>query len=65
MAVDNKENDYLVDRIEQKNYSYTGIKSFPIQDLALVENQWAPRADRSREHLVRTTSPWSVCAKGC
>ena len=28
MAVENKDNDYLVDRILQKNYSYTGIKSF-------------------------------------
>ena len=52
MAVENKDNDYLVDRILQKNYSYTGIKSFPIQDLALVEDQWGPRADRSLEHLV-------------
>lgn len=52
MAVENKDNDYLVDRVLQKNYSYTGIKSFPIQDLALVEDQWGPRADRSLEHLV-------------
>ncbi len=54
MAVENKDNDYNVDRLLQKNFSYTGIKSFPIQDLALVEDQWGPRADRSREHLVRT-----------
>ena len=57
MAVENKDNDYLVDRIAQKNYSYTGIKSFPIQDLALVEDQWGPRADRSLEHLVRSDEP--------
>ena len=44
MARENKDNDYLVDRIAQKNYSYTGIKAFPIQDLALVEDQWGPRA---------------------
>ncbi len=57
MAVENKDNDYLVDRILQKNYSYTGIKSFPIQDLALVEDQWGPRADRSLEHLVTSDEP--------
>ena len=51
-AKENKDNDYLVDRIAQKNYSYTGIKAFPIQDLALVEDQWGPRADRSKERLV-------------
>ena len=57
MAVENKDNDYLVDRILQKNYSYTGIKSFPIQDLALVEDQWGSRADRSIEHLVTADEP--------
>ena len=57
MAVENKDNDYLVDRVAQKNYSYTGIKSFPIQDLALVEDQWGPRADRSLEHLVTSDEP--------
>ena len=57
MAVENKDNDYLVDRILQKNYSYTGIKSFPIQDLALVEDQWGSRADRSLEHLVTSDEP--------
>ena len=36
----------------QKNYSYSGIRAFPIQDLALVEDQWGPRADRTLEHLV-------------
>jgi hypothetical protein len=36
----------------QRNYSYTGIKSFPIQDLAMIEDQWGPIANRSLEHLV-------------
>lgn len=52
MAVENKDNEYLIDRVAQKNYSYSGIKSFPIQDLALGEDQWRPRSDRSLEHLV-------------
>ena len=50
--VANKSNDYLIDRLMQRNYSYTGIKSFPIQDLAMIENQWGPIADRTQEHLV-------------
>ena len=48
----NKSNDYLVDRVMQKNFNYTGIKSFPIQDLALIEDQWAPVSPRTGEHLV-------------
>ena len=51
-AVENKDNDYKIDRVAQKNYSYSGIRAFPIQDLALVEDQWGPRADRRLEHLV-------------
>jgi phenylpropionate dioxygenase-like ring-hydroxylating dioxygenase large terminal subunit len=50
--VANKSNDYLIDRLMQRNYSYTGIKSFPIQDLAMIEDQWGPIANRSLEHLV-------------
>lgn len=57
MAVENKDNEYLIDRVAQKNFSYTGIKSFPIQDLALVEDQWGSRADRSLEHLVTSDEP--------
>ena len=54
------DNDYLIDRVAQKNYSYTGIKAFPVQDLALVEDQWGPRADRSLESLV--TSDQNIIA---
>jgi phthalate 4,5-dioxygenase oxygenase subunit len=50
--VANKSNDYLIDRLAQRNYSYTGIKSFPIQDLAMIEDQWGPIAQRWHEHLV-------------
>ncbi|MFN0072263.1 MAG: Rieske 2Fe-2S domain-containing protein [Chloroflexota bacterium] len=48
----NKSNDYLVDRISQKNISYTGIGPFPIQDLAMVEDQRGPLMNRSMEKLV-------------
>ena len=48
----NKSNDYLVDRMAQKNISYTGIGPFPIQDLAMVEDQRGPRMDRQLEKLV-------------
>ena len=48
--VANKSNDYLIDRLMQRTYSYTGIKSFPIQDLAMIEDQWGPIANRSLEH---------------
>ena len=46
-----KENNYLIDRVSQKNFTYTGISSFPLQDVAVIEDQRG-RVDRSREHLV-------------
>jgi hypothetical protein len=49
---DNIHNDYNIDRVAQRAFSYTGIKAFPTQDIALVENQWGPVADRTREHLA-------------
>jgi phthalate 4,5-dioxygenase oxygenase subunit len=49
---DNVHNDYNVDRVAQKNFSYTGIKTFPLQDIAMMENQWGPIADRPQEHLT-------------
>ena len=48
----NVHNDYNVDRVVQKYFSYTGIKTFPLQDIAMMENQWGPIADRTREHLT-------------
>ena len=52
--VANMQNDYQVDRIAQKNYSFTGIKNFPLQDIAMMEDQWGPIAEREKEHLVRS-----------
>jgi len=48
---DNLSNDYNIDRVTQRNFSYTGIRAFPTQDTALIENQWGPIANRSLEHL--------------
>ena len=50
--VDNKANDYNIDRQAQRQRSFSGIHSFPIQDIAVTENQWGPLADRRREHLT-------------
>ncbi len=44
-------NDYQIDRVAQRNLSYSGIKTFPLQDIALIEAQWGPIADRTKEHL--------------
>ena len=49
---DNVHNDYNLDRVAQKYFSYTGIKTFPLQDIAMMENQWGPIADRTQEHLT-------------
>jgi len=48
----NLQNDYLIDRVAQRYYSYSGIKTFPLQDIALIEAQWGPIAQRELEHLV-------------
>ena len=47
----NKTNDYMIDRVLQKHYTYTGINSFPLQDIALIENQGGPILDRTKETL--------------
>jgi phenylpropionate dioxygenase-like ring-hydroxylating dioxygenase large terminal subunit len=55
---DNVFNDYNVDRVAQRNLSYTGIKTFPLQDIAMMENQWGPIAKRHKEHLA--TSDYQI-----
>ena len=45
-------NDYEVDRLGQKTHLYSGIKTFPLQDISMMENQWGPLAKREREHLT-------------
>jgi hypothetical protein len=48
-----KENDWLVDREEQRTKTFTGIKGLNTQDLAAQESM-GPIADRTREHLGTT-----------
>ncbi|HKT18398.1 MAG TPA: Rieske 2Fe-2S domain-containing protein [Stellaceae bacterium] len=52
LPVRNKENDYLIDRMLQRTYNYTGIKGTNAQDAAAIENQGPTAiADRTQEHL--------------
>jgi phenylpropionate dioxygenase-like ring-hydroxylating dioxygenase large terminal subunit len=48
----NLQNDYEIDRVAQKYFSYSGIKTFPLQDIALIEAQWGPISHHWEEHLV-------------
>ena len=52
----NKSNDYLQDRALQRNFNFSGMNPYPVQDFAMVEDQRGPRADRSRETLVSSDS---------
>ena len=36
----------------QRNFNFTGMNPYPVQDFAVTENQRGPIADRSRETLV-------------
>jgi hypothetical protein len=51
MPLQNKGNDYLIDRVAQKTTSYTGIKGVRVQDMAVQEDQRGPISDRTTEHL--------------
>jgi phthalate 4,5-dioxygenase oxygenase subunit len=48
------ENDYLIDREDQRRSSFTGIRSIVAQDLAVTQDQggYGTIADRSREYLT-------------
>ena len=48
--VQNKENDYLIDRDAQKTTSFTGIAGIHQQDQAITESM-GPIIDRTEEHL--------------
>ena len=50
--VENIGNDYLIDRTEQRERTFTGIRSIVAQDLAISEDQRGPIADRSAEMLT-------------
>jgi phenylpropionate dioxygenase-like ring-hydroxylating dioxygenase large terminal subunit len=49
----NKDNDYLIDRSNQKFFTYTGIKGIAEQDMAMIESMGGQGgiADRTKEHL--------------
>ncbi len=54
IPVQNKDNDYLMDRAGQKaKVTYSGISGIAIQDSSLQESM-GPIADRSKENLVST-----------
>jgi phthalate 4,5-dioxygenase len=46
----NMRNDYFIDRLLQKNQTFTGIEGINTQDMALQEGM-GPICDRSKEHL--------------
>ena len=48
--VRNMSNDYLIDRVEQKNFTFTGIKGIGEQDFSVQEGM-GPVVDRTKEHL--------------
>jgi phenylpropionate dioxygenase-like ring-hydroxylating dioxygenase large terminal subunit len=48
--VRNKDNNYLIDRRQQRSASMTGIHGFAAQDQAIQESM-GPRVDRTRERL--------------
>jgi phthalate 4,5-dioxygenase len=49
----NRDNDYLIDREEQKHRSFTGVKGIAEQD-AMAQDSQGLIADRTREHLTAT-----------
>ncbi len=54
VPLQNKSNDYLMDRASQKSKeNYSGISGIAIQDASLQESM-GPIVDRSKEHLVAT-----------
>jgi hypothetical protein len=54
VTVQNKRNDYLMDREAQRNgASYSGIEGFGMQDSSIQESM-GPIQDRTRENLVST-----------
>ena len=37
---------------DPQHRSFSGIKGYPLQDMAMAENQWGAIADRTQEHLT-------------
>ena len=53
MPVRNRDNDYLIDRADQKKRTFTGIQGVSEQD-AMIQDSQGLIADRAREHLGPT-----------
>ncbi len=53
MPLRNRANQYLLDRTEQKNLSFTGVRGVAEQD-AMIQDSQGRIADRTREHLGPT-----------
>jgi phenylpropionate dioxygenase-like ring-hydroxylating dioxygenase large terminal subunit len=49
--IQNKGNEYLIDRHAQKTESFTGIRGTRVQDHVVQEDQRGPISDRTKEHL--------------
>jgi phenylpropionate dioxygenase-like ring-hydroxylating dioxygenase large terminal subunit len=48
----NKDNNYLQDRILQRQFNFSGMSAFQLQDASMLEDQRGPICDRTKEHLV-------------
>jgi phenylpropionate dioxygenase-like ring-hydroxylating dioxygenase large terminal subunit len=59
---ENKANDYLIDRIKQRNFSFSGMSQTAVQDTAMQENQRGALMDRSQEVLV-TSDKWIISVR--
>ena len=53
LPVRNRDNDYLIDRAEQKQHSFTGVRGIAEQD-AMAQDSQGLIADRTHEHLSPT-----------
>jgi phthalate 4,5-dioxygenase oxygenase subunit len=60
--VGNKSNDYLIDRVDQRTASYSGIKSAQLQDIAVQESQ-GRIVDRTQEYLGTTDGAIVRCRR--
>ncbi len=59
----NKDNDYLIDRVAQKEMrSFSGVEGFSVQDASLQESM-GPIQDHSKEHLVATDKPIAMARR--
>jgi phenylpropionate dioxygenase-like ring-hydroxylating dioxygenase large terminal subunit len=53
VPIRNRDNDYLIDRVDQKLRTFTGIRGISEQDACIQDSQGSI-ADRTREHLGPT-----------